>query len=491
MSEQNLEQLFLKKAHQLLLLIHIVTTFFVVLGCFSQLSMSDLPPYASIVPIALGLVVFGVCLVFFIRYRGQMLYSQVTAYGFLCVYMAIVFLSASNTTYPYIIPIMICVMLTLDKRTSRVVTCAFLAINIIKGVSLVATAADPTEQIEYAMIEIIVSILCTIAIYRGVSLLKSFFEKSISEAQQRAEENEAVSSKVKTIALGVKAKMNDVADLVANIEQATESMNDALHGITIGVADNTNAIVEQTHQTGSIAGLINDSNQKTDAIIATTNDAHSNVESGSRSMEGLAGQVEQAIASGEEMKVSAENLQKRSESVREISNMILSISAQTNLLALNASIEAARAGEAGRGFAVVADEIRQLAEQTKNATEQIGAILDQLAVDADDVVNKVDESVNISNRQREFADQAKGEFEEIKQNVITLQTETTEMAEMMKKVVEANRIIVDSVATLSASSQQISASTQEVSNSSTNNVEMVRDFSRIMAEIHKELEVFQ
>jgi len=318
--------------------------------------------------------------------------------------------------------------------------------------------------------------------------LTNFFAESIETVTRHAEKNDAVATQIKEVALDVKGKMDEVTDLINKIEDATDSMNDSLEGISNGVADNANAIMEQTDQTNSIAQIIEDTNEKTQSIMDITHSAQSSVEMGSHAMEDLTGQVMRAIASGEQMKISAGNLQKRSESVREISNMILNISAQTNLLALNASIEAARAGEAGRGFAVVADEIRGLAEQTKSATEQIGSILDQLAVDATDVVDKVDESVNISNAQKGLADNATEQFTDIQQNVTTLLQGTKEMASLMEQLVNANRIIVDSVSTLSASSQEISASTQEVSDSSKDNVEMVRQFSKIMTEINKQLE---
>ncbi|MCR5255102.1 MAG: hypothetical protein K6D96_04150 [Acetatifactor sp.] len=490
MSEQNLKRLFLTNSHKLLFIIHTITAVFVLIGCGSQMAASDLAPVMSIVPIVLNIIVYVCCLIFFIRSRGELIYSRIVAYGFLVVYASMMFMSQSNTTYPYFVPILICIMLTLDIVTARILTVLFLILNILRGTVLVATAADPTEQLELMMIEIIVSILCSVAIFRGIKLLKDFFDTSIESAEKNAVEAKDVSDKIQSVALDVKDKMDEVTDLVGSIEKATAFMRDVLQGITAGVSDNTNAIMDETQQTESIARLIEDSSDKTEAILEKTNNARLSVDEGSKSMEGLTGKVDQAIESGEQMKISAENLHKRSESVREITNMILSISAQTNLLALNASIEAARAGEAGRGFAVVADEIRQLAEQTKSATEQIGSILDQLADDATDVVRKVDESVNISMAQREFADKAKDQFTEIKDNVSVLLKETAEMGNLMKQMIDANHIIVDSVSTLSASSQQISASTQEVARSSEENVDMVRSFSNIMAEIHSKLELF-
>jgi len=77
--------------------------------------------------------------------------------------------------------------------------------------------------------------------------------------------------------------------------------------------------------------------------------------------------VEEADSTNHEIAALAEMAQK----IGDIVGLIRDIAGQTNLLALNATIEAARAGESGRGFAVVAAEVKTLAVQTANATEEI------------------------------------------------------------------------------------------------------------------------
>ncbi len=487
MEEKSMEQLHLLRTHKLLFYGHIVTTFFVIVGCVSQMKFANLPVFMSVIPIVAAVVVVVIAALLYFKCKGDLTYSRFVAYGFLGVYTLMLLMSTSNTTYPYVIPIIVGIMITMDQPTTLAMTFGFLGINVVKALMMIIPAADKTAVMEVVMIEIIVSVLTTICIIRGLKMLTKFFEESMREVHEKSERNERVSAQIREVATDVEGKMVEVTDAIARIEEATDSMSNSLKGISDGVSDNADAIMGQTDQTNSIARIIDETNEKNNSIRNTTAEAETTVKEGTEAMEKLASHVATAIASGEQMKLSAGNLQERSESVRAITDMILNISAQTNLLALNASIEAARAGEAGKGFAVVADEIRQLAEQTKSATEQITEILDQLAKDADEVAGRVDESVELSNAQRELADDASEKFANIRTAVNDLNMGTEEMSHLMEQLVEANRLIVDSVSTLSASSEEISASTQEVSDSSEDNVQLVRQFSEIMTEIRDDL----
>ncbi|MBQ9342243.1 MAG: hypothetical protein IJT81_07800 [Lachnospiraceae bacterium] len=487
MEENRLAQKLYSKAHHLLFWGHVCTTFFLVVGCMSQMHFAELEPYRSIVPSVAGVIVLLVAIVLFIKCRGQLLYSRFVAYGFTAVYALTLLVGGGNGTYPYLIPLLFGIMITMDLFTTKVIAIAFMCLNLIKAGMMLAQDGFEVAG-EQIMIEVIISVLTTIAVFRGVIILSEYVTSSVRDANDNAIKTDEVAVKIRTVAGSVESKMSTVNEAIGRIEEATDAMNLSLHGISDGIADNAKAIAHQTERTNAIAKIIEDTNDKARAIIDATREVEESVNSGRTAMSELTKHVGQAIESGNNMKISAENLQKRSESVREITDMILNISSQTNLLALNASIEAARAGDAGRGFAVVADEIRKLAEQTKDATEQITEILDQLAEDANDVAGKVDESVSISNSQRELAKNTNEKFVDIKRTISTLNEGMTDMENLMSELLVNNKEIVDSVSTLSSGSEEMSASTQEVAANSNENVEMVRRFSKIMKDISAELD---
>lgn len=473
---------------RILFITHIVATIFIMIGLISQLTMSDLPPINSIVPAIVAILVLVGSIVMFLCFRAQKLYPRYVAVAFSIVYIAMMLCSDTNTTYPYMIPILIILVLSLDRISVCIGSGVFLLINFVKIAMMASGAEDIMLVMESISVEAIITILVSLGSILGMNNMTVFFRESIEEVTNAARENEKIFQQIIDVAEDVNEDIAAADQMITQVEEAMDTMNISMNDIAKGISYNTEAIAQQTEQTRSIKEIIDSTNEQTKSILGMANETKGIVGHGEQAMGTLTQHVKTAIDYSGQMKTSAIRLQEKSNQVRNITDMILSISSQTNLLALNASIEAARAGEAGKGFAVVADEIRHLAEQTKNATEEITSILDELASDASEVVGKVEENVTLAEEENKYAANAEEEFGNIKKMIDTLYNDISLMADLMNKVTTANDNIMDSVNTLSASSEEITASTNEAATTSASNVEIVADFMKRMKGISEKIE---
>lgn len=113
------------------------------------------------------------------------------------------------------------------------------------------------------------------------------------------------------------------------------------------------------------------------------------VEFGSAILEQTLEEIKSISANIEISSEMVAQLGNKSEQITKIVNTIRSIAEQTNLLALNAAIEAARAGAQGRGFAVVADEVRSLASRTAQSTTEIAQMIKTILEETQDAIKSI------------------------------------------------------------------------------------------------------
>ena len=484
MKEQHLH-----RTNKLLFCLYILLTVFGVIGLLSQLTMSELAVWQSILPLAITIIGFVVTLAFFVKKKNTTAFDREVAIAYTVVYAGMLLTSLNSTSYPYMIPIITLLVISLDKKSVSISCVSFVLINVIHIIMVLAQAASPADVLETVMIEIIISISVAVGALMGTIILNRFVEDSISEVSQAAEKQAEMIDQIMLAAKQIETETEGSRNTITLIREAAETINSAMNDISNGTTDTAEAIQKQNEMTQNITEIISDTSVKTSEMSDLSDQTIQALGSGTDAMKKLMNEVEAAIVSGKEMKESAEKLQNMTKEVRDIISIILSISSQTNLLALNASIEAARAGEAGRGFAVVADEIRNLADQTKDSTEKISEILDELTKDSQHVVDKVEESVALSATQTSLAEVADKEFNHIKEMVEKVIADMDEIDQRIQELTDANKVISENVTTLSASTEEISASTISTYEESQKNVELVGGFESALQAILDEIYV--
>lgn len=477
----------LRRTNKLLFSLYLLITVFGVIGLLSQFAMSDLAPWQSIFPLLVTIVGFAVAVFIFIRKRTTVFFDRSLAVIYTIVYAVMMLTTTSSTAYPYMIPIITLLVISLDKMSVRIAGVSFIVINFLHVILAISQASDISLVIESIMIEVIISISVAVGALMGIIILNRFMEDSVKEITQAAEKQTQLIEQIMAVAKKIESETGECRDSIRYIKESAGAINSAMNDISNGTTDTAEAIQQQNEMTQNITDIISQTSEMTAEMSDLSGKTMDALGSGTGAMRTLLDQVEVAIVSGKEMKDSAEKLQGMTKEVRDIISIILSISSQTNLLALNASIEAARAGEAGRGFAVVADEIRNLADQTKDSTEKISTILDELTKDSQHVVDKVEESVELSAKQTTLAEIANKEFNHIKEMVEKVITDMEEIDRKIQRLTSANKVISENVTTLSASTQEISASTVNTYEESQKNVELVDGFENALQVILDEI----
>ncbi|SHO58245.1 methyl-accepting chemotaxis protein [Vibrio quintilis] len=236
------------------------------------------------------------------------------------------------------------------------------------------------------------------------------------------------------------------------------------------------AITEMSESARTVAENVLQSNQITD-------DANREAQSSLRIVNDAVSSVTSLVSEVEDMSSRISRMHHDANKISDVLNVIGDISEQTNLLALNAAIEAARAGEQGRGFAVVADEVRALAGRTQQSTTEISDMLSKLLEGTDSVVramNTTKEQCQSTADKTAEVSVSLGHMSESVTQVDEVSTQISSATNEQSQVAEAlnqNMLsIQDIVDSLVVSGKQTVAATESLSKSNNELERLVANF---------------
>lgn len=200
--------------------------------------------------------------------------------------------------------------------------------------------------------------------------------------------------------------MNDFAQLITDIRNASGQLAAAAEQTSATTTENAGALQSQLSQTLSVSAAIEEMSSSIGEVTSRVRSVNNSVQQVKSESEHAEKAIEESVQSIDLLnteigRVNDEilSLSASSEKITEVVSVIKNIAEQTNLLALNAAIEAARAGEQGRGFAVVADEVRGLAQRTQDSTGEIESMVEILQRDvgvASDSIQASQKNVSLS-----------------------------------------------------------------------------------------------
>jgi methyl-accepting chemotaxis protein len=277
--------------------------------------------------------------------------------------------------------------------------------------------------------------------------------------------------------------VRDLGGMIGQVSQSVLQMNTALNELK----DTTHSVSREAgasaDNASSVSAATEQMSSNMDSVAAASEEATTNVGVVTSAAKEMAGTVKEIAENTEKARAisseavsqtgsASERVNQLGVSAREIgkvTEVITEISEQTNLLALNATIEAARAGEAGKGFAVVANEIKELAKQTAEATQEIkqqiveiqtvtGATVEDIG-GISSIINNINDIVTaIATAVEEQSATTRDIAENIDQAALGMQ-------EVNERVSDSSQVatdIAESIATVSSASAVISQSSNGV-----------------------------
>ena len=398
--------------------------------------------------------------------------------GFLALYTFIMFTSATDLVFCYILVVISVFTIYADYKFSIALCTYALLVNIALFVKRVASGVNVADLL--TEFEIVVACIALASLFSVLAIKKvvEINQANIDKAQNQKEQSDKLLQTTLEVAATITENIGDATGEAGLLGEAIGSTQQAMQDLTRGTNEAAEAIEAQQQKTEEINGHMYNVEAATDKIVAEIGQAEERVTESNTVMNNLLEQVKTSESSSKLVAQEMEGLKQNAEQMQTVLGLIRSVANQTGMLALNASIEAARAGEAGRGFAVVAEEIRKLADQSLKAANEIEDIVAQIQKQTGRTVNAVNKAGEIVASQNESLDNTLDAFHKVNERVKTMGTNLSKITEGMSNIETAKREAVSSIMNISAVSQQTSANSVQVDSNAKRQKEVVEELRK-------------
>jgi methyl-accepting chemotaxis protein len=241
---------------------------------------------------------------------------------------------------------------------------------------ILGPSGAPLRIVGYAT-DVTAQVRTTVQMQDAVHETQQVVKAALAGDMSRRLTTDGMSGDVRSMAEGVNALIDGMADIILRIKTAAD-------GVSAGVQEISRGNLDLSQRTEEQATRLEQTAASMEEMTATVKRNAENAAQANRlaltardTAERGGGVVGSAVEAMQQINVASRR-------IADIIGVIDEIAFQTNLLALNAAVEAARAGDQGRGFAVVASEVRNLAGRSATAAKEIKALIqDSVAKVAD------------------------------------------------------------------------------------------------------------
>ncbi|GEM_PF-3191205 len=257
--------------------------------------------------------------------------------------------------------------------------------------------------------------------------------------------------------------ITEKAKIQRSLKETTVSVASASEELATASREMQANAEHTTEQAQNVATISNQTDQNVQSVAAAAEEMSVTVKEISKNVHNANQITEQAVEMAESMNETIVKLDASNSEIGNVVKVISMIAGQTNLLALNATIEAARAGDAGKGFAVVANEVKELAKGTSKATDEIRQQIVAIQSNTKGAIESIEKITEIIKENNSITTSIASAVEEQSMTTNEISLNMAEAAKETKQVVEELEEIIATSQNTASSAVNIGEASEELS----------------------------